>query len=54
MYRKRFITAIKTVIEKNLKGLIRFHSANDINYYNRGGKKKKKKDLKGSTEQVKP
>ena len=43
MYRKRFITAIKTVIEKNLKGLIRFHSANKIDNYNRGGIKGKNK-----------
>ena len=42
MYRKRFITAIKTVIEKNLKGLIRFHSANKIDNYNREKKEKKK------------
>jgi len=36
MYRKRFITAIKTVIEKNLKGLIRFHSANKITIETQG------------------
>ena len=40
-----------------LKSLIRFHSANRIDNYNRGGKKKeekKKKNPKESTEQVKP
>ena len=40
-----------------LKCLVRFHSANKINIYNRGGKnkigKKKKKNPKESTEQVK-
>ena len=38
----RFIIAIKNVIGKNKesKALIRFHSANKIGKYNRGGKKK--------------
>ena len=41
--------------KKKLKSLIRFHSANKIDNYNRGGKKgkKKKKNPKESTEQVK-
>jgi len=43
--------------EKKLKNLIRFHSANKIDNYNRGGKekrkKKKRKNPKESTEQVK-
>ena len=34
--------------EKKLKSLVRFHSANKIDNYNKGGKKKKE-----STEQVK-
>ena len=42
MFRQRFITTIKNVTEKKqVKSLIRFHSASKINY-NRGGKKKKK------------
>ena len=56
MYRQRFITAIKTVTEKKkkkkkLKSLIRFHSANKIDNYNRGRweRKKKKKNPKEST-----
>ena len=37
-----------------LKSLIRFHSANKIDNYNRvGEKRKRKKNLKESTEQVK-
>ena len=41
----RFIRAIKNVTEnkKKLKNLIRFHSANKIDNYNRGGKEKRKK-----------
>ena len=42
--------------EKKLKSLIRFHSANKINNYNRGGKtgeKEKRKNPKESREQVK-
>ena len=42
--------------EKKLKNLIRFHSANKIDNYNRGGKEKrekKRKNPKESTEQVK-
>ena len=41
--------------KKKLKSLIRFHSANKINNYNRVGVKgkKKKKKSKESTEQVK-
>ena len=38
------MTTIKNVTEggKKLKSLIRFHSANKIENYNRGGKKEKK------------
>ena len=32
-----------TLRKKKLKSLIRFHSANKIDNYNRGGEKKKKK-----------
>ena len=42
--------------KKMLKNLIRFHSANKIDNYNRGGKEKrekKRKNPKESTEQVK-
>jgi len=42
--------------EKKLKSLIRFHSANKIDNYNRGrkkGKNKRKENPKESTEQVK-
>jgi len=44
--------------KKNLKSLIRFHSANKLDSYNRGGKRKKKKkerkkNPKESTGQVK-
>ena len=41
--------------KKKLKSLIRFHSANKIDNYNRGGKKGQKKIFfsKESTEQVK-
>ena len=49
--RQRFIRTIKSVTEKKkkkLKSLIRFHSANDIDSYNRVGK-----DSKESAEQVK-
>ena len=39
MQRQRFITTIKMWLEgKNLKSLIRFHSANKIDNYNRGVK----------------
>ena len=50
MQRQRFITTIKNVTEekKKLQSLIRFHSANKINNYNRGGKGKK--NPKESTE----
>ena len=57
--RQRFITTIKNVTEekKKLKRLIRFHSANKINNYNRKGeikgKRKTKKNPKESTQQVK-
>ena len=50
------MTTIKNVTEgkKKLKSLIGFLSANKINNYNRvGGKGKKKKTPKESTEQVK-
>ena len=55
------MTTIKNVTEKKkkkkkLKSLVRFHSANKIDNYNRGGKKqggKKKKNPKESTEQIK-
>jgi len=44
MFRQRFITTIKNVTEKKqVKSLIRFHSASKVNNYNRGGEKKKKK-----------
>ena len=43
--------------KKKLKSLIRFHSANKIDNYNRGGKKgekkEKRKNPKESTEQTK-
>ena len=41
--------------EKKLKSLIRFHSANKINNYNRGGQKGEKifKNPEKSSEQVK-
>ena len=42
--------------KKKLKNLIRFHSANKINNYNRGEEKRggeEKKNPKESTEQVK-
>ena len=51
------MTTIKNVTEvgeKKLKSLIRFHCANKINKYNRGGEKEKKeKNPKESIEQVK-
>ena len=57
---QRFITIIKNVTEeKNLKSLIRFHSANKIDSYNRPEdwrgrrKKEKRKNPEESTEQVK-
>jgi len=43
----------KKIKENKLKGLIRFHSANKINNYNRGvkkGKKEKEKSPKETTE----
>ena len=41
---QRFITAIKSVIEKKIvKSLIRFHSANKTDNYNRVGKNGKQK-----------
>ena len=58
MQKQRFIT-IKNVNrkKKKLKSLIRFHSADKMDNYKRGGKKggkkKKKKNPKESTEQVK-
>ena len=40
--------------KKKLKSLIRFHSANKMDSYNvGGGQKKKRKNQKESTEQVK-
>ena len=43
-YRQRFIPTIKNVTEeKKFKNLIRFHSANKIGNYNRGGRKKKRR-----------
>ena len=44
---QRFVTTIKNVTEKKkekkkLKSLIRLHSANKIDNYNRGGKKEKR------------
>ena len=53
------MTTVKNVTEKKekrLKSLIGFLSANKIDNYNRGGKRKSqkgKKNPKGSTEQVK-
>ena len=54
MFRQSFITKIKNVTEKKqVKSLIRFHSASKINY-NRGGKKKKtQQNPQVSTEKVK-
>ena len=57
MQRQRFII-IKNVTEKKkkkrLKSLIRFHGANKINNYSRGGEKGGgRKSPKESTEQVK-
>ena len=50
---QRFITAIKSVIEKKIvKSLIRFHNANKIDNYNKVGEKKEK-NPKESMEQVK-
>ena len=48
------MTTIKNVTEekKVLKSLVRFHIANKIDNYDRGGKKEKK-NPKESTEQVK-
>ena len=45
MQRQRFTTTIKNVTEgkKKLKSLIRFHSANKIDNYNRGGGGEKEK-----------
>ena len=46
MKRQRFITTTKNVTEKKtkkLKSLIRFHSANKIDNYNRGGIKRRKR-----------
>ena len=39
--------------KKKLRSLIRFHSANKIDNYNKKEKKKEKKNPKESTEQVK-
>ena len=39
MNRQRFITAIKSVIKKKLRSLIRFHNANKMDNYNRAGRK---------------
>ena len=48
---------IKNVTEKKkkktLESLIRFHSANKIDNYNRGGGNEKRKNPKELTEQVK-
>ena len=44
--RQRFITIIKNVTEgKKIKSLFRFHSANKIDSYNRGGKGEKKEKI---------
>ena len=45
-----------TLRKKKIKSLIRFHSANKIDNYNRGAEKEKKRknNQKESTEQVKP
>ena len=53
--KQTFITTVKNVTEKEkkkLKSLIRFHRANKVNNYHRGGNKKEKHP-KESTEQVK-
>ena len=52
--RQRFVTAIKNVTEtkKKLKSLIRSHSGNTIDNYNREGEKGEK-NPKEPTEQVK-
>ena len=44
MQRQRFITTIKNVTEekKEKAQMLRFHSANKIDSYNRGGRKGKK------------
>ena len=50
------ITVKNVTEEKKTQKLIRFHNANKIDNYNRGGKKlktKRKKNPKESTEQVK-
>ena len=39
--------------EKKFKSLVRFHSANKIDNYNRSGGEERKKNPKESTEQVK-
>ena len=53
MQRQGFVTTIKDVIKKKkFKSLIRFHGANKINNYDRG-EKRKKKNPKETTEQVK-
>ena len=51
MYRQRFITSVKYVTEEKkkkekLKSLIRFHSANKIDNYNREGKEGRKRKKK--------
>ena len=53
--RQRFITTIKSVTEgkKSFKSLIKFHSANKTDNYNKGDKEKEKRNPKESTEQVK-
>ena len=58
MYRQRLMTTIKNVTEekeklKKLKSIIGFLSANKINYNGVGGRRKKEKYPKESTEQVK-
>ena len=56
MQRQRFTSTIKNVTEdkkKKLNSEIGFHSANKIHNYNRGEKRKKEKNHKESTEQVK-
>ena len=57
MWRHRFITAMKIMIEKNMESLSRFHSANTVDSYSggrRGGKKKEReKNTEETTEQVK-
>ena len=53
MFRQRFITTINNVTEKKqVKSLIRFHSASKVNNYNRRGEKKKKKKKEKSPQRI--